>query len=105
MKVICMIFLMSISMICSSQRLMTPPLEKTLVADETWIVMSGKTSFRVITSNDTIAHRIMKRMENRMTKFTYVQKRDRMGNYWERSFYFKNDEWNYVVLFINNDFI
>ena len=86
-------------------RITQPPTEKILVADETEVVASGKTGFRIITSNDTIAHKLMSKFEtNGMTKFTYVQKSDRHGKYWERSFYFKNDSWNAVALFISNGF-
>lgn len=81
-----------------------PPSEKTLIANETWIVASGKSAFRVITSNDTIAYKIRSKFEESgdITRFTYVQKSDRKGRYWERSFYFKNEMWNSIVLFINN---
>jgi len=80
-----------------------PPTEKTLIADETWIVASGKSAFRVITSNDNIAYKIRSTFEQSgdITRFTYVQKSDRKGKYWERSFYFKNKKWNDIVLFIN----
>lgn len=86
-------------------RITAPPTEKVLVADETQIVASGKTGFRIITSNDSISHWLMRKFEtDGMTKFTYVQKKDRHGSYWERSFYFKNESWNSVILFINNRF-
>jgi hypothetical protein len=83
-------------------KIVTPPSERTLVADETEVVASGKTGFRIITCNDVIANKLMKQFENNgMTKFTYVQKKDRHGKYWERSLYFKNESWNDVAGFIN----
>lgn len=79
-----------------------PPSQKVLIADETEVVASGKTSFRIITSNDSIAHFIMRKFENNgMTKFTYTPKKDRHGRYWERTFYFKNEMWDEVANFIN----
>lgn len=75
-----------------------------LVADETWFVKSGATGFRIVSSNDTISKRMITKFSMVMTKMTHVAKRDRHGPYWERSFYFKNDEYNIVVLFINNGF-
>jgi len=83
-------------------KITSPPTEKILIMDETWVVASGKTSFRIITSNEVISHQIMSRFEkNGMTKFTYTMKKDRKGPYWERSFYFKNDKWNTIVDFVN----
>jgi len=83
-------------------RITAPPTEKTLVADETEIVASGKTGFRIITSNDTIAKLLMQKFENNgMTRFTYDKKKDRHGSYWQRSFYFKNESWNDVITYVN----
>ena len=101
MKKLIILMLLFISVACYAQ----PPSQKTLVEDETWVVASGKSSFRVITSNDSIAHWFMKKYEKKgIVRFTYVQKRDRKGLYWERSFYFKNEEWNNVVEFIKAGF-
>ena len=88
----------------ATSKISGPPTEKTLIADETWIVASGKSAFRVITSNDTIAYKVRSKFEQSgdITRFTYVQKTDRLGKYWERSFYFKNEKWNDIVLFINS---
>lgn len=100
---LCILF----SLVASAQtspnvKLTGPPTEKILVADETWVISSGKASFRIITSNDTISKRLMQKFENNgMTKFTYTQKKDRRGGYWERAFYFKNDKWNDVAAFVN----
>lgn len=100
-----MVCLLSLSTLCMAQiKISSPPSEKQLVANETWIVASGRGSFRVITSNDSIAHAFMGRVEQQMSKFTYIQKKDRHGYYWERCFYFKNEYWDSVVLFINNKF-
>jgi len=88
-----------------SEKINYPPVNKVLVAKETWIIASGKTSFRIITSDDSVAHKLVRKFEgNGMTKASYIQKEDRLGYYWERSFYFKNDSWNMVTLFINNKF-
>ena len=79
--------------------------QKKLIEDETWIADSGKSSFRIITSNDSIAFYLRRKFENNgITKFTYVQKKDRHGYYWERSFYFRNEDRNRVLLFIRNGF-
>ena len=76
------------------------PLKKTLVADETWVVASGTGSFRFITSNDSVAKKIVY-LEG-ITRFTASQKVDRYGQYWERSFYFDNKYWNNVIKFIKS---
>ena len=109
MKVLFMALLLSLSVMACGQTIQTgvkvnaPPVQKTLILDETWIVASGKSSFRIITSNDSVAHKFMAKFENSgMDRFTYVKKNDRKGDYWERSFYFKNECWNIVTLFINN---
>ena len=79
--------------------------QKKLIQDETWIVNSGKSSFRIITSNDSIAHYLRRKFEhNGITKFVYLQKKDRHGYYWERSFYFRNEDRDRVILFIQNGF-
>lgn len=62
--------------------------QKALICNETWFSSSSKT-FRIITSDDKVAHFIMSKYENVMEKFTYTRKSDRKGYYWERSFYFK----------------
>lgn len=103
MRILFMALLLSLSVVAYTQKIDSPPVSKVLVADETWIIASGKTSFRIITSNDTISHRLMAKFENNgMDRFTYVKKSDRHGVYWERSFYFKNECWSMVTLFINN---
>lgn len=76
------------------------PIKKTLVADETWVVVSGKSAFRVITTNDDIYEQITKEFRNKMYRITSDLKEDRTGKYWETSLYFKNEWWNDVVLFI-----
>lgn len=78
--------------------------ERKLVADETWFVKSGTSGFRIVSSNDTISKKMMEKFTPVMTKITHILKKDRKGPYWERSFYFKNTEYNTVVLFINNGF-
>lgn len=90
------------SVVGTGVKITQPPTEKILVADETEVIASGKTSFRIITSNDSIAHKLMRRFENDgMTRFTYTPKKDRHGKYWERTFYFKNESWNIVADYIN----
>lgn len=76
------------------------PEKKTLVADETWAIKSGKTSFRIITCNDEIAKMIMN--VQGITKYTSSQKSDRNGYYWEKSYYFNNSSWNTIVKLFNN---
>lgn len=103
--IFCMLLVIMTACSHAQVKVSAPPTEKVLVADETEVIASGKTEFRIITSNDSISHYLMRKFENNgMTKFTYVQKSDRHGKYWERSFYFKNESWNAVVLFINNNF-
>jgi hypothetical protein len=108
MKYTLLVILMVMMTACTDAqvgRVSSPPSQKELVADETWIVASGKSGFRLISSNDSISHWIRRKFEgDGITKFTYVLKKDRHGQYWERSFYFKNEDWNKVVLFINNRF-
>lgn len=82
-----------------------PPAEKVTIAERTTIVASGKNAFRVITSDDSIAHKMTKRFEkNECYRIVYDRKDDRYGSYWERSFYFKNENWNAVIIFVNNRF-
>lgn len=104
-----LIMLLSISLSCQGQTtkvsVTNPPSEKVLIADETWIVASGKSGFRLIISNDFIAKQVLTKFEGKgITKFTYTQKKDRNGYYWERSYYFKNESWNLVTLFVKNGF-
>jgi hypothetical protein len=81
----------------------SPPTERVLVADETEIIASGKSGFRIICSNDSISAKLIRIFQNNgITKLTRTLKKDRRGSYWERSFYFKNESWNNVCVFINN---
>jgi hypothetical protein len=80
------------------------PKDGKLIADETWYVESGKTAFRIVTANDVIRKKFMDKYSAKMTKFTYIQKKDRKGGYWESSFYFKNEDYNTIVSFVNNGF-
>lgn len=105
MKTLIMALLLSLSIACEAQVTMpigSPPAEKTLVGKETWVVKSGESSFRFITANDSVAYWIRSRFEKDWTikSMSYVQKKDRHGTYWERSFYFKNEEWDNVVSYL-----
>jgi hypothetical protein len=76
------------------------PRQKTLIYPETWIMASGNSQFRVITSNDSISRSVVY-LEG-IIKFTYLQKEDRHGIYWERSYYFQNKSWNTVVKWVDS---
>lgn len=92
-------------MIFSALRSFSQAQDRVLIAKETWYQPSGKSgAFRIITSNDSIAHKIMSKYGSVMTKFTYTQKKDRAGYYWERSFYFKKEHYDTIALYINNKF-
>ena len=74
------------------------PMQKTLVADETWVMASGQSAFRVITTNDSISQ-VFRKTEG-VTKVTAYKKEDRHGQYWEISYYFKDRSWNSIVAII-----
>lgn len=100
-----MALLLSLSIGVYSQATMpvgSPPTEKTLIGEQTWVVKSGESRFRFITSHDSVAYWIRSKFEkdNTIQSFTYTQKKDRKGTYWERSFYFKNEEWDRVVEYL-----
>lgn len=100
-----MVLLLSFSTCCLGQlKVDSPPVTKILIDSQTYVMASGKSSFRIITSNDTIARRFMGNMEDCMDRVSYIIKTDRNGKYWERSFYFKNSYWNIVALFIQNGY-
>lgn len=77
-----------------------PPATKMLVSKQTWVVKSTPTTFRVITSNDSVANKIV--FLEGITRFTYLRLEDRYGVYWERSFYFDNKWWNNIVRWIDS---
>lgn len=80
-----------------------PPQTKLLIAQETWVIASGASSFRVITASDSLSHWIMAKYEDSLiVRVSYVQKEDRKGKYWERSFYFKNEDYKEIITFIRN---
>lgn len=83
------------------------PEKKTLLVDETEIVKSGDSKFRVITTNDTISHKIMVAYKNTLmlsySAFKRVDNR-RKDTYWEQSFYFDNKDYNRVVAYIKGGF-
>lgn len=85
-------------------KITAPPAEKTLVADETEVIASGKSSFRIISSNATISQKIKDKFgSSHITRINQTKKHDRGGDYWEISFYFKNESWNEVANFINTN--
>jgi len=103
MKILVMAILLGLSTIGLGQMpIGSPPTEETMVGKETYVVKSGEKSFRFITSNDSVAYWIRSRFEKdgTITKFTYIQKKDRYGVYWERSFYFKNEDWDRIVSYL-----
>ncbi len=80
------------------------PTKKTLVLDETWVVASGEKRFRVITSNDSISHWFMQKFEgNALKKYgaDWIEDKRSGGFYWQRSFYFLNEDWNTIVAFVD----
>lgn len=95
-KYLTLVLLLFLSVTVFSQ----PPEEKKLILDETWIQASGKNSFRIITSNDQISSKILVGLTDSISRITTMPKKDRMGKYWEKTYYFKNTSWNYVLAFI-----
>jgi hypothetical protein len=98
MKHIILITLLFLSVYSYSQI----PEKRKLVADGTWIMASGKEMFRIITTNDSISNMIVRKFWiGYIHRYTNSKKKDRFGEYYERSFYFKNTSWNELVAFIN----
>lgn len=77
-----------------------PPVKNTSVGYRTKVSAYGKNLFRITTSNDSVGHRILHSHWNGMAK--YVIKRNRIGAVRKRIFYFKNNSWNDLCLFINS---
>ena len=98
-RVVLLMMLVLASTICYSQSAAAGT-KKTLLADETWLAASGDKHFRIITCNDSIAHKVMSSFEKDMTRFTYNRKKDRHGDYWERSFYFLNEHYAKIIGYI-----
>ena len=98
------ILLSMVLFLCLSGTIFAQPKDGVLVADETWFVKSGKTGFRVITCNDSVSCWMIKKFANtgKANKVTHTVKKDRHGYYWERSFYFKDEEYNDVAIFLNS---
>ena len=94
------IFLLACALLFNSIIYAQIPTSKTLVADETWIVNSGNSSFRFITSNENIYHALLKEMQYHAYKVVSSLKQDRKGRYWEYTFYFKNEVWNDIDSFV-----
>ncbi len=89
--------------LCSATAFSQKPKDGVLVADETYFVKSGKTGFRIVTSNDSISYKLIAQFANtgKAHKITHDVREDRFGKYWSRSFYFKNDYYDEVVIFVN----
>ena len=103
MKIIIMALLLSLSVGVSAQVKITAPPEKMVeIGKQTEVVASGEKKFRIITSNDSVAYWVRSKFEHDLiTRMTYDRKKDRNGAYWERSFYFNNEDWNSVVAYLN----
>jgi hypothetical protein len=87
--------------IAANSQITAPPEKKTEIGKLTQIVKSGEKSFRIITSHDSVAYWVRSKFEHTLiTRITMDKKKDRSGDYWERSFYFKNESWDDVVNYI-----
>lgn len=104
MKALLIAIMLCISFIGYSQ-VSSPPPTKTLIAHRTWIVASGAKSFRIITTDSGMAHKLLSTFEFKgIFKFSYVEKTNAEEGYkyWERTYYFKNEMWNEVVDTVNS---
>lgn len=89
----------------SSVMFQTIPENKTLVADETWIMASGKSSFRIICVNENLQSLIFTRWRKELTRYSGYPKTDKTGErYEEVSYYFKNEKYVDVMAFIKRGF-
>jgi hypothetical protein len=104
MKILMMALLLSLSIVVSAQvKITSPPDKKVEICKQTEVVASGEKKFRIFTSNDSVAYWIRSKFEHTViTRMTYDKKKDRSGPYWERSFYFNNEDWNDVVVYLNS---
>jgi hypothetical protein len=104
MKILMMALLLSLSVGVTAQvKLTSPPDKRVEIAKQTEIMASGEKKFRIITSNDSVAYWVRSKFEyDKITRMTYDRKKDRSGPYWERSFYFNNEDWNDVVVYLNS---
>ena len=104
MKTIIMALLLGLSVGVSAQvKITAPPEKKVEIGRQTEVVASGEKRFRIITSNDSVAYWIRSKFEHELiTRMTYDRKKDRNGTYWERSFYFNNEDWDTIVLYLNS---
>jgi hypothetical protein len=85
------------------------PEKKTTVADETEIVKSGDKKFRIITSNDEIASKMVAKFKPTILVSLNSAKRDvkykgKLQTYWETSYYFLNEDYDKVMAFIKAGF-
>lgn len=97
------LFLSMALLLCAGVAFSQPPKEGVLIADETYLVKSGKTGFRVVTVNDSITKCIVVQFANngKAEKITFRRVADWHGAYQECSFYFKNEQYDEVTQFIN----
>ena len=93
MKRIILVLLLAVSVSVQAQK------TKILVADETQLTMSAST-FKIITSNDSIAGLLEKEFRGRIDGISMTQKKDRYGGYWQYTFTFSNDYYMDMVAFI-----
>lgn len=96
--------LLGFSITASSQvKITAPPDKKVEICKNTEVVASGEKRFRIITSNDSVAYWIRSKFEyDLITRITMDRKKDRHGMFWERSFYFDNEDWSVVVMYLNS---
>jgi|SRR5688572_20143258 len=86
-----------------------PPEKKALVADETEVVRSGEKKFRIITSNDEISAKMLGKFKPSIlvslngAKRT-VKYKGKPQIYWEYSYYFNNEDYNTVMMFVKGGF-
>lgn len=105
MKTLMIAMLLAITVAANSQVNMPiggPPAEKTLVGKSTWVVKSGESKFRIITAHDSMAYWMRSKFEfsNLKPRIVIDPKECIHGRYFERSFYFKNDDWDEVIGYI-----
>ncbi len=87
MKKILLCIFLAISVIGHSQ--------KRLILDETWYSPSGK-NFKIITCNKQISDSLYT-ISMYCYRVSVLQRMDRHGQYWEYTFYFKQEYLNKVV--------
>lgn len=75
--------------LCASAFSQTTTTEKKLIADETW-TQENKTSIAITTSNEKIRNIITTKYKG-FTRFTCALKKDRLGDYWNCTYYYPKE--------------